>query len=159
LAATENAAKKKRKEEQEIQAAQWAKFNAKKEARLKREAKRQAQWDRERQKKIARVCPKGLGDYGELLFANPYNVKGRCYSFGGGTTQILSKSSGLYRLGQSKTVYIDFQSKSAPSVVFQGYVKGVGVFTYTTVMGAKMIVPSLAATELPPEEYPARAAD
>ena len=132
---------------------------ARMDANLQLEAERQAQWDRKRQKVIAKQCPKGLGDYGELLFANPYDVKGRCYSFGGGTTQILSKSSGLYRLGQSKTVYIDFQSKSAPSMVFQGFVKGVGVFSYTTVMGASMTVPSLVAADLPPENVPASAAN
>lgn len=159
LAAAENAAKKKRKEEQEIQAAQWAKFNAKKEAKRKLEEERQAQWDRQRQKQIARICPKGLGDLGELIFANPYDVKGRCYGFAGRTLQILSRSTGFYQLNRSDRVYIDFGRDAAPGQLFQGYVKGVGVFSYTTVVGAKMIVPSLVVTELPPEEYPARAAD
>ena len=129
------------------------------EARRKREAKRQAQWDRERQKKIARMCPKGLGDLGELIFANPYDVKGRCYGFTGRTLQILSRSTGFYQLNRSDRVYIDFGRDAASGQLFRGYVKGVGVFSYTTGAGAKMIVPSLVVTELPPEEYPARAAD
>lgn len=131
---------------------------AKNLAIVKREMK-QEKWDRERQKKIARMCPKGVSDFGKLLFANPYDVKGRCYNFVGGTAQILSRSIGLYKLTRDKNVYIDFGRNAAPSQFFNGYVKGVGVFTYTTVMGAKMIVPSLVATDLPPEELPASAAD
>lgn len=132
---------------------------AKREAQQKRADEKQARWDRERQQKIAHECPKGLGDFGELLFAIPYDVKGRCYEFVGKTLQVLDRSIGLYQLGRDKNVYIDFGPNAAPSQFFQGYVKGVGVFSYTTVVGAKMIVPSLAATALPPEEFPASAAD
>ena len=119
---------------------------------------KQAKWDRERQKKIARMCPKGVSDFGKLLFANPYDVKGRCYNFTGSTAQILGRSIGLYKLTRDRNVYIDFGRNAAPSQFFNGYVKGVGVFTYTS-RGAMMIVPSLVATDLPPVDFPARAAD
>lgn len=109
------------------------------------EAKRKA----ERQTRIFKVCPGGWFDFGKLLFANPYDVKDKCYNFTGTTVQIMSRSTGLYKLGRDGTVYIDFSPEVAPNQVFQGYVKGIGVYTYTSVRGAQMNVPHLVSTQIP----------
>jgi len=148
-------AQAERARKQEVVDAAAREVAAQREAQRNLVAQRQAEWDRKRQKEIAKACPKGLGDFGELVFANPYDVKGRCYGFVGKTLQVLDRSIGLYQLGRDKNVYIDFGGDAAPSQFFSGFVKGVGVFSYTTVMGAKMIVPSLVVAELPPEDLPA----
>lgn len=141
------------KREQEVAAAHAVQVAAEEEARRKIAAAKRAQWEGERRKEILKICPKGLGGLGDLIKANPYEVKDRCYVFVGRTLQILSRNTGFYQLNRDDRVYIDFGSGVAPSSIFQGYVKGVGVFSYTTVMGAKMIVPSLVVTDLPPDDY------
>lgn len=131
---------------------------AKEEAKRRAAAEKREKQERARQKKIAKICPKGVGDVGDLISTNPYDVKGKCFAFVGEKLQILSRTVGLYRLGSDLVYYINFGSDSAPGILYQGYVRGVGIYQYETVMGASKIVPSFVPIELP-AEVPANSAD
>jgi len=91
---------------------------------------------------LKRGCPKGYGNIYALLSANPYEVEGKCFEFAGETMQLLTRTTGLF--SQSGQVfYIDFEKDSIPNLGFQGIVKGVGVYEYTTRLGVPKKIPHL----------------
>lgn len=123
----------------------------------KKEAKKQQETEEREQKKQAQlfksVCPKGVEEFSELIRSNPFDVKGRCFQFNGKMFQLLSRTSALFTLDlgrdMDRTWYLNFGNKSVPNIpFFQGYVKGEGVFEYTTVLGAKQVISKLKVISL-----------
>ena len=96
-------------------------------------------------KKIVARCPKGVEALDVLYQTNPYDVTGRCFGFVGTTRQILSRTTGLYLLGGAQPVLVNFGERSAPPHLFNGIVKGLGSYKYTTVSGSQKIVSSVDA--------------
>lgn len=92
--------------------------------------------------KIKRNCPAGIKSIDALYSSNPYDVAGKCYEFVGETQQILSRSTALFNQS-GRSFYINFGKASAPAMYFRGVVKGVGVYEYTTTIGALKKVPHL----------------
>ena len=94
--------------------------------------------------KIKRRCPGGIKSIDALYSSNPYDVAGKCYEFVGETQQILSRSTALFNQS-GRSFYINFEKASAPAMYFRGVVKGVGVYEYTTTIGALKKVPHLTS--------------
>jgi len=94
--------------------------------------------------KVKQLCPSGVKSVSDLFSANPYDVAGICYEFVGETQQILTRSTALFNQS-GRGFYIDFGKASAPAIYFRGVVKGVGVYDYTTTMGAAKKVPHLTS--------------
>ena len=95
-------------------------------------------------KKFDSTCPykDGFISAVGLYQANPFDVAGKCYQFFGETMQILSRTAALFRM-DDRIVYLDFGKGSAPNSYYNGIVKGVGVYEYTTSLGAVKKVPHL----------------
>lgn len=79
-----------------------------------------------------------------LQNSNQYDIKNRCFIFSGELFQLLNKSQGLYSLFGTGTPYafIDFGNVSAQKTYYEP-VKGKGAYTYTSAIGAVMIVHKL----------------
>lgn len=90
---------------------------------------------------VKKNCPKGYEDFTKLFFTNPYDTKNRCFEFYGKSFQILSRTSALFMV-EYKIFYLDSGNNSIP-FIFQGIVKGEGVFEYVTSLGMHNTVPKL----------------
>jgi hypothetical protein len=91
---------------------------------------------------IHNACPERLTSFVDLIRTNPYDTKGHCYQVVATPLQLLSRTSGLYSVVGS-TLYLDFGSKSAQPVLFNGICRGTGAFRYRTLDGASAVVPRL----------------
>lgn len=77
--------------------------------------------------KIKKYCNNEIKSISNLYHTNPYDVKGKCFEFVGKKQEIITKNTGLYLLGSSNTVFINFGKISAPNIAFRGIIKGTGV--------------------------------
>lgn len=92
--------------------------------------------------KVKRACPKGSKNIYALLTSNPYDIDGNCFEFSGDTMQLLSRTTALFTQSQ-QVFYVDFEKDSVPNIGFQGIVKGMGVYEYTTRLGVSKKIPNL----------------
>ncbi|MBI1821153.1 MAG: hypothetical protein HY036_01775 [Nitrospirae bacterium] len=106
---------------------------------------------KKQQEALRKVCPYGVEEVAKLLYysGNPYDSKGRCYRLLGQQQQLLNRTTAIFSLNgdPQSFYYVDFGSGSAPRFLNGMLAKGQGAFEYSTVLGAKKVIPSLKVVE------------
>jgi hypothetical protein len=127
--------------EQEQIARKEEEKRAHEQLRLKYE---QEQQDRlaKRKEDFKKKFTKGVENILTLVMCNPYDTKGHCYSYTGTLMQLLGRSVALYKT-DNFVCMIDFGEESAPKIMIDVLVEGVGVYTYITTNGTYNTIPKL----------------
>jgi hypothetical protein len=92
-----------------------------------------------------KMCPKGIEEFGSLIYANPYDNTDRCFSFVGKPVQLLGRSTALFSFetGRIPGAFINLKGESVPMNFLSTFVIGRGAYRYQTVDGSQNIVHSL----------------